>query len=1129
MNAPSPRTAPASLLALLESTRARFLVALAFTAAGIMALLGDFSGRIDERMRKDRLDFPKELGEGGSLPQAFTKTRDPKRIGEIGKILAKPSIEPLVREYFFWDSLVFVPFYAVFGLLLLAKARRVFAPGWKRNTLGVAAGLVVVGAMADWVENISCVALLRSPQGWVQGLPRSAYFVKWISLFAAGAWLLVAAGCAVLKYSAILAKSWTLARRAHGFAMRARFSVLAGLIVSVALIGLPQGRDLIRALGGQVPDGGVLTPDAWSQLGWLLFAALNLSGAAWGWARLLLAVPLDHERARDADAGYVNVVHRIRRDLPLLFGGLPLVAVGCAFMLIALTQADHASLRESVFIFLLAPPLLIFAVPAGVILTRAELPLESDANGGGRTALKLVFGTFVFAAFVILVITQGAEGSRAGGGMFAALLRLFTQGSPAALMGLAACAAAFFVFANKHFMFSGVVPIGYFGLAYYSGQTSAAAVPAVAMLAVLVVTRWCTVRKTTPALLLIRERLNLWEMICRACWAWWEFLRLKAVLGSIGRRISEKLNVMCGPALSDGADQKAALDGLLRWLCLNALLHAGVFYCFYTHPVAVGLKLGGGAALCLGLASWLSVGSFFALGGQLQRVPVLAILIVAAVFISAEFDFHSPRVLRSTPSVAAVKTARVRHPVANAFEEWLEERDVDQPEGNLRCVIVSAEGGGLRAAYWTAVSLGALQDESIEAKLPSRFSDHVFAISGVSGGSVGAAFFSAIAASSEGTCEAKLAKMLSRDHLGPVVGSLMYGDMLQSVTPFRWLDTDRAAALELSLERAWKDEMHSSETPLASPLLAFRSPVSGAPRRWAPHLFLNATRVEDGKRVIVSDVMITSGSDGEFTDTSDAHQSLVDHTLGGQPWRDVALGTAAVFSARFPYVSPPARMPDRTRLVDGGYFENSGAGTAMEIFHAARNCRDSLRALPLHPLHDAALRVEFIILHLRVEDERRLADPFMPHRTAEDVRDPLQPASLQAKLAGNYALNGVINPIMTLAAVRSAHASYQQAGLAYRTLSDPCSDSGLQVLALEYGDSSGSVPVSWTLSPLSATVLRRALPHRFHAPRDDAPVHAPRATAGVRARNTRCAQDLFRAIYIQPENKPLAPEPAPGG
>jgi hypothetical protein len=60
---------------------------------------------------------------------------------------------------------------------------------------------------------------------------------------------------------------------------------------------------------------------------------------------------------------------------------------------------------------------------------------------------------------------------------------------------------------------------------------------------------------------------------------------------------------------------------------------------------------------------------------------------------------------------------------------------------------------------------------------------------------------------------------------------------------------------------------------------------------------------------------------------------------------DVRLSTAAVLSARFPYVTPEAVVvPDRARApagsrwryVDGGYFDDTGIATALQLAQAAR-------------------------------------------------------------------------------------------------------------------------------------------------------------------------------------------------
>jgi hypothetical protein len=98
--------------------------------------------------------------------------------------------------------------------------------------------------------------------------------------------------------------------------------------------------------------------------------------------------------------------------------------------------------------------------------------------------------------------------------------------------------------------------------------------------------------------------------------------------------------------------------------------------------------------------------------------------------------------------------------------------------------------------------------------------------------------------------------------------------------------------------------------------------AGGVGRSPLPALLLNATRVETGTRLVVSPIMVDATS---FAEAGDALSAV---TAGrGQ---DLPLVTAAHLSARFPYISPAGRFRGG-HVVDGGYFENSGAATALDV------------------------------------------------------------------------------------------------------------------------------------------------------------------------------------------------------
>ena len=109
---------------------------------------------------------------------------------------------------------------------------------------------------------------------------------------------------------------------------------------------------------------------------------------------------------------------------------------------------------------------------------------------------------------------------------------------------------------------------------------------------------------------------------------------------------------------------------------------------------------------------------------------------------------------------------------------------------------------------------------------------------------------------------------------------------------------------------------------------------------WRPALLLNATHQETGRRIIASNLKIEKDT---FLDSFDAFDLL---------GSDMRASTAAHNSARFTYVSPAGKLlarigegkdattANRGYVIDGGYFENYGALTALEL---ARSARDEIK------------------------------------------------------------------------------------------------------------------------------------------------------------------------------------------
>ena len=387
-----------------------------------------------------------------------------------------------------------------------------------------------------------------------------------------------------------------------------------------------------------------------------------------------------------------------------------------------------------------------------------------------------------------------------------------------------------------------------------------------------------------------------------------------------------------------------------------ALFSVLLLVLFTTAPVQAASHFGAGAILLCAASVWVCFGSCLVYLSSRYQLPLTAVLLLLAALCSIVNDNHAIRVLGGVPPIppAAGDTASadVGGPVAQAFVNWHARVQREHPMKSRPVFIAAAAGGGIRAAYWTATVLGTLEDRSLEqvpgdtasanSPAPPDFASHLFAISGVSGGSLGAAVFDALVAEKKLPANQSFASeaqgILGEDFLSPTLASMLFPDLVQRFFPWPVRAADRGAVLEEAWERGWRNWLGPQSDRFAQPLRALWSPDLSPGARdggHVPALFLNGTVVQTGKRVVASNLPVTSGDGAEFIDIGDLHAML-----GPQGQNDASLdtrlSTAAHMSARFTYVSPAGLLPGGEHVVDGGYFENSGAATALEIVHVIK-------------------------------------------------------------------------------------------------------------------------------------------------------------------------------------------------
>jgi hypothetical protein len=438
-------------------------------------------------------------------------------------------------------------------------------------------------------------------------------------------------------------------------------------------------------------------------------------------------------------------------------------------------------------------------------------------------------------------------------------------------------------------------------------------------------------------------------------------------------------------------------------LCLSFLL----LLLFVFAPVMPARFLGTPALFVLAATSMLLFAGIvltyapLAAGYPGLLLPVL----VAAALLSQCTDNHLIRTAQPAPSGLGTD---VRKLPEEHFQEWLgtvEHREKSQVSDGAQSdtstvpaasspypvFIVAAAGGGIRAAYWTAAVLGAVTDQ-VKAR-PWR--DHLYALSGVSGGSLGAAVHVVdLAADGGDRGYAQRARdMLGQDHLSPVIAFMLYPDLVQRFIPYPIPALDRARALEESWETSARRSLGTSA--FSDSFLAL---WRGHPYE-VPALLLNSTRVETGQRAIVSNLKLSR----DFLDSVDL-LSLA--PTAGEPvpgalkaFESLRLSSAVHLSARFTYVSPAARAVRADgalwgRLVDGGYFENSGTATAADLIraiHLDRNCLMTPGCAHV-PFAGARRAVPVVLLIENDPHAPSICDPYYgPDKTAGGLLTEVKP------------------------------------------------------------------------------------------------------------------------------------------
>ncbi len=331
---------------------------------------------------------------------------------------------------------------------------------------------------------------------------------------------------------------------------------------------------------------------------------------------------------------------------------------------------------------------------------------------------------------------------------------------------------------------------------------------------------------------------------------------------------------------------------------------------------------------------------------RIPFAPVTSLVVLACLF-AATVGGDDVHRIRPYAGPSSSYQAADRPELGDVFTTWLRSgRSCGEPlagAGEIKVrplLMYAAEGGGIRAAYWTTAAIdrlalpGGATGDTVKPVCRSAMLS-----SGASGGSVG---LSVASVRDPGTAAGAVTSIAGPEALGAASDGLILRDTIYAATgvPVPSLFDDRTGRVSWAdrgtlIEQAWEEGVGSFDQPFlrTRPSLRWGWGPTGA-------LVVNSTSPTTSCRTLISQVTLPGD---DTTECAPGHPAAASTDLvrcTGQ----LRTVTAALLTARFPYVTPSGVVdcpgPDQvlpsgddvaTQVVDGGYAENTGVGTLLDL------------------------------------------------------------------------------------------------------------------------------------------------------------------------------------------------------
>ncbi|MFL5745963.1 MAG: hypothetical protein ACJ751_14920 [Niastella sp.] len=269
-------------------------------------------------------------------------------------------------------------------------------------------------------------------------------------------------------------------------------------------------------------------------------------------------------------------------------------------------------------------------------------------------------------------------------------------------------------------------------------------------------------------------------------------------------------------------------------------------------------------------------------------------------------------------------------------------------------ILVSGEGGGSRAGLWLSQNL-----INFDYDTKGAFRNHIFSMSTVSGSSVGLGTVFTFwdntrdATNIDSSWLELPATIYANNYVGSSIRGLLLTDLYKSLVPGNWkkdrnstLQNEEAKATARAVLKAkgykdWDDcDIDDSGMTLKKDFMYFfyEQKDNGMQyRKHTPIVLINTCRSNDGRRGIFSSIKLGETYFNEAIDVAGyLYEDSVCDDNGVRRCKGIkmpiSLGQACNTSELFPLFSAPAYVNGLGSFVDGGYHENSGLKSTLDIY-----------------------------------------------------------------------------------------------------------------------------------------------------------------------------------------------------